>query len=176
MNNQAAGSAARRRLVRMVGLVGQVSLVGLAVSGPAQSAEAVAGRFVANGAEVTDTLTGLVWRRCSEGQSWTGSNCAGSAASFTWSEALDRARAEASGGVPWRLPNAKELSSLVDDSRADPAIDTSLFPGTPSYQFWTSTHLAGNTSYGWVVYFYYGNVYTYYSVNPSAVRLVRAGQ
>jgi hypothetical protein len=139
----------------------------------AQGAPA-AGRFVPNGAEVADTLTGLVWRRCSEGQSWTGSTCSGSAGSYTWQEALGRAKA---AGLPWRLPDVKELASLVDDSRVDPAIDSAAFPGTPSTWYWTSTNCAGDARSAWDVSF--GNDYASsnsFRSNRYAVRLVRAGQ
>lgn len=130
-------------------------------------------RFVPNGAEVADTLTGLVWRRCSEGQSWTGGTCSGAASTFTWLGALNQAKA---AGQPWRLPDAKELASLVDDSRVDPAIDIAAFPGTPSSWYWTSTHHAGNASGAWYVSFYDGNVYNYFRSYQLGVRLVRAGQ
>jgi Protein of unknown function (DUF1566) len=142
----------------------------------AQRTDTAAGRFVAQESEVTDTLTGLVWRRCAEGQSWTGSTCAGSEAYFSWPEALDRARSVAAGGVPWRLPNIKELGSLVDDSRIIPAIDMEAFPGAPATYFWSSTHLDGNAYYAWYVNFYRGEVLYYPRYNGRAVRLVRAGQ
>jgi hypothetical protein len=99
-------------------------------------------RFVANGAEVTDTRTGLVWRRCSEGQTWDGATCAGSPAEFYgWHNSLSHARSVAqSTGVAWRLPNIKELFTLVDSARWSPAIDTGYFPGTSSQTcYWSST-------------------------------------
>ena len=41
------------------------------------------GRFVPNGAEVIDSRTGLIWARCSVGQSWDGSACTGNANRYT---------------------------------------------------------------------------------------------
>ncbi len=38
----------------------------------------------------------------------------------------------------WRLPTPKELLSIVDNSKFDPAIDTEYFPDTPNEWFWTS--------------------------------------
>lgn len=176
MNIQTAKAAARMNLVRLAGLAGQVGLVGLAVSFPVQGAEAVSGRFVANGAEVTDTVTGLVWRRCVEGQRWKGSSCEGSPLKFNWPKALDRARSEASGGIPWRLPNVKELGSLVDDSRANPAIDTAVFPGVYNEIFRTSTHAAGAAWGAWCVHFGDGSVGYTNRNHHFPVRLVRSGQ
>lgn len=165
--------------MRMMWATGLV--VGVVAAWPhaaqAQSAEEASGRFAIDGAEATDKLTGLVWRRCPEGQNWTGSTCAGSVALFTWHGALDRARSAASEGIPWRLPNAKELGSLVDDSRVNPAIDTAVFPVMPGALFWTSTHIAGNASGAVYVNFEYGPVYFgLRDVYNLAVRLVRSGQ
>ncbi len=40
-------------------------------------ATAPASRFSDNGdGTATDTLTGLLWKRCSEGQTWDGATCA----------------------------------------------------------------------------------------------------
>jgi hypothetical protein len=95
--------------------------------------------YSANGAEVTDAKTGLTWRRCSEGQSWSGSTCVGSADTFTHEQALAHAKTQSG----WRLPNVKELSSLVDSSRVNPAIDITAFPATPSAWYWSSSPYAG---------------------------------
>jgi hypothetical protein len=46
--------------------------------------------------EVLDTATGLVWRRCAEGQAWTGSTCGGTPVTLTWQAALDHAKQQAS--------------------------------------------------------------------------------
>ena len=107
----------------------------------------------ANGQEVVDTKSGLTWRRCSEGQTWSGSTCTGSAGFFTFAQALTRAQTQ----TGWRLPNLKELGALADKGRNDPAIDTTAFPGTPSEWFWTSTPLEGSPGYAWGVDFYSGN-------------------
>lgn len=41
-------------------------------------------RFTDNGnGTVTDTKTGIMWKRCAEGQIWTGSTCSGTAAGYT---------------------------------------------------------------------------------------------
>jgi len=39
----------------------------------------------------------------------------------------------------WRMPNLKELLSIIDYSQSSPAIDASFFPNTSYYSYWTST-------------------------------------
>jgi len=71
-----------------------------------------------------DSLTGLKWRRCSEGQNWNGTNCVGEATSFDLFSAL--AHAKLKDG--WRLPDIRELSSIHDKSERAPAINPVVFP------------------------------------------------
>ena len=130
-----------------------------------------------DGTEVTDGRTGLIWRRCAEGMIATGGSCTGTASTFTHEQAMVRARDQAtSTGVAWRLPNVKELASIVDRSKGNPAIDGVAFPVTPVNGFWSSSPNVGNASYAWYVNFHDGYVYNYSRVNSNYVRLVRAGQ
>ena len=130
---------------------------------------------------ITDTKTGLIWKRCLEGQS--GSDCAsGSAEAFTWQQALQRAQTvNSSGGFAgfsdWRLPTIKELSSLVEHQCVDPAINLTRFPHASSDGLWSSSAVAGNTDYAWCVNFYHGETVWYVkSGNGFQLRLVRSGQ
>ncbi len=99
----------------------------------------------ADGSEVTDQKTGLIWRRCAEGMNWDGATCAGTAATFPHEAALQRATAQVTNAI-WRLPNIKELFSIVDESRSIPAIDLAIFPATPSNQFWSNSIVDGSPS------------------------------
>ena len=76
-------------------------------------------------------------------------------------------------GDGWRLPTRKELESLVDTSRHDPAIDTDKFPDTRSKRYWASTPCAWNDSAVWVVYFSSGLVYNYHRSSSGCVRACR---
>jgi hypothetical protein len=125
--------------------------------------------FSGSGAEVTDTKTRLVWQRCSAGQSWDGSTCTGSAATYTHEQALAYAKTQ----TGWRLPTVKELSSLADKTRSNPAIDTTAFPATPAEGYWTSSPLVGVSNDAWLVHFYDGGVYDYVRGSYVRVRLVR---
>ena len=93
---------------------------------------------------VTDTKTALMWKQCPEGQN--GSSCSfhsGVADVYTWEEALKRAEALNKSGFAgyndWRVPNIKELASLVALDRFSPSINSSVFPKTEKDDFWTST-------------------------------------
>jgi hypothetical protein len=131
----------------------------------------------ADGQEVTDTKTGVIWRRCAEGMTASGGTCTGTASTFTHEAALTRASMQATAtGVAWRLPNVKELSSLADKSRSNPAIDAVAFPATPANWFWSSSPYVGSAGSAWVVDFYDGSVGNGYRDNTYYVRLVRAGQ
>ncbi len=125
--------------------------------------------YSANGAEVTDSKTGLTWRRCSEGQTWSAGTCTGSAATYTHEGALAHAQTQ----TGWRLPNVKELASWADKSRSNPAIDTTAFPATPSYAYWTSSPLVGDSDFAWVVGFDSGSVHDGNRYDDYHVRLVR---
>lgn len=83
---------------------------------------------------VTDNHTGLMWRRCVLGMS--GSDCAtGSATSFTWQTALQEVATVNADPTEtyadWRLPNIKELASIVEMQCHSPASNLTLFPETP---------------------------------------------
>uniref|UniRef100_UPI001953E0A4 Lcl C-terminal domain-containing protein n=1 Tax=Stenotrophomonas maltophilia TaxID=40324 RepID=UPI001953E0A4 len=68
------------------------------------------------------------------------------------------------------------LAALVDDTRHEPAIDTSLFPGVLPRWHWTSTSCAWSSASAWGVGFSLGNVSSYprYS-NGFALAVRRAG-
>lgn len=127
-------------------------------------------RFVANGAEVTDKTTGLVWARCSVGQTWDGGACTGTPTYLAHEAALAYAMAQSG----WRLPNVKELLYLVDRGCSAPAIDSTVFPATPNASYWSSSPVAGASDSAWAVVFSSGNLSNgSRSHNNFRVRLVR---
>lgn len=125
---------------------------------------------------VTDTNTGLMWKKCAEGLS--GATCqTGSAQSFTWADALAQAETSTfANHSDWRLPNVKELSSLVEHCRVAPSINPNRFPNTPVHSFWSGSPIASDSSRSWLVGFYSGRADT--NVRGAGgyhVRLVRGG-
>ena len=106
-----------------------------------------------------------MWMTCSLGQTFGNSDysCTGSVTTFdTWTEALLAVQTFNDGGGyaghgDWRVPNVKELSSLVERAcsapsivQADSALSVTtsggsvdinqLFPSTPLWRYWTSTN------------------------------------
>jgi Protein of unknown function (DUF1566) len=89
--------------------------------------------------EVVDRATGLAWRRCVEGLHVDGAACTGAALLLSWPDALSHAQQQAGNtGVAWRLPNAKELASLLDHTRRS-HIDRRAFPAEQAGTQWTSS-------------------------------------
>jgi len=91
-------------------------------------------RFTLRDGEAYDSRTGLTWKRCSEGLSWENGGCTGESRFFS----LDQARGLAAGG--WRMPSIDELSSLLDQSCGQPAIDTRAFPDVRATEEGDSTY------------------------------------
>lgn len=158
--------------LRIINLRYMLGLLLLCVCGAAQSENRF--QIIDDGREVLDTRTQLIWRRCPEGMTWQADQCQGEITYWMWYEALPlAAQAAKTTGKLWRVPNVKELYSIVDLAKPEMAIDLQVFPSTPNSQFWTSTHYAQDAFFGWVVHFWYGSVYFSYLEDLSAVRLVR---
>jgi len=129
----------------------------IACAGTGQDGELQAGvawpnpRFVAGSGPtvdcVTDNLTGLMWVR------------APSASAVTWATALTNANnLTLCGFSDWRLPNRKELRSLVNYGVADNAasMNTQGFTGVQGGFYWTSSTFAVDTTFAVLVRFAVG--------------------
>lgn len=119
--------------------------------------------------------TGLIWKRCAEGQEWNGSSCQGEPIRTSWSGGLQlSAQSSFAGATDWRVPNRKELESLIEYCGHSPAINQFQFPPTPSERFWSSTSFVGNPAQAWDVYFSDGySGLSNKDMASQAVRLVR---
>lgn len=53
----------------------------------------------------------------------------------------------------WRLPNIRELSTLVEPQCAGPAVNSEIFPNTPATHVWSSSPYNFYTHYSWYVDF-----------------------
>jgi hypothetical protein len=128
---------------------------------------------------VTDKESGLMWMQCSVGQS--GSGCAtGSATTMNWKQALEAAQTANSGAgtfgyTDWRLPNHKELVTLIEKACYSPAINTTIFPATGGY-YWSASPYTYSGVYAWVVVSIDGFSYTDLKSYSYYARLVRGGQ
>ncbi len=85
--------------------------------------------FVDNGdGTISDLATGLMWQKSDDGEA------------RNWEDALSySANLELAGYDDWRLPDAKQLQSIVDYSRPAPAIDTVFGTMDDEGWFWSST-------------------------------------
>jgi hypothetical protein len=131
--------------------------------------------------------TGLIWKRCAEGQDWNGSTCIGSAAVFTWEQAFARAAAVNTGGAgtwnagqtDWRVPNQKELTSIAERGCSNPSINMIQFPAMPMSGvtfYWSSSPAALFPDSARALAFSWGQGTWISRSTSSYVRLVRAGQ
>lgn len=115
---------------------------------------------------VTDPVTGLVWQKTPY-------------PAVPWQEALQYCDAlQLAGHDDWRLPNARELFSLVDYGHKDPAAVPGplLWPGGGS-TYWSSTPVSGESGFDVItVNFYRGTISISSRFSPSyLVRAVRGG-
>jgi hypothetical protein len=122
--------------------------IGLAqICHTAVPASAPTSQFIDNGnGTVTDKKTGLMWKRCSEGQTWSGVTCTGDVTYYAWQSALQQVQVvNNSGGfaskTDWRMPNIKELASIFEEQCWDPAFNVTVFPifSHPNVSFWSSS-------------------------------------
>ncbi|MBU1218292.1 DUF1566 domain-containing protein [Myxococcota bacterium] len=122
-----------------------------------------------SGGIVADSSVSVLWQRCSAGQS--GEDCTGEATMMNWEQGLSYCESlELMGYDDWRLPNIREISSLIDSSRTSPAIDTSVFPNTPYYgklmdnnagHYWSSTARSYNN---FVLYADFSSGFTHFYI------------
>jgi len=125
----------------------------VACAGSGQDAEFRAGipwpapRFEAREEIVLDRLTGLTWTRHANLAEYP----------MTWREAFDFIaglnREKTFGFADWRLPNRRELRSLVSHQTRRPALPeehpfVNVFPGW----YWTSTTAAISPAHAWYVH------------------------
>jgi len=128
----------------------------------------------ADGQEVLDTQTNLLWRRCAEGTQWDGKTCTGKPTKFKF--AASKAAAETIAKATdkaWRVPTKDELGGLVVKSKKKPWIDASAFPNTPAALFLSSRPGYEDGLNAWLVHFGNGRAYGYTGQSKFLLRLVR---
>ncbi|MBU0680657.1 MAG: DUF1566 domain-containing protein [Proteobacteria bacterium] len=170
----------------------------IACAGTGQDGELLTGviwptpRFIDNGdGTVTDNLTGLMWM--------TEANCIGNVnpafdadgtagdGIVLWQHGLDFVTAVNAttydcnvtiSYTDWRLPNRKELLSLIDFGQSNPALPSGHpFTGVVSSDYWTSSSAVTLPDDAWCVNFQYGySSAKLKGVSPVLVWPVRAGQ
>ncbi|MCW5212416.1 DUF1566 domain-containing protein [Desulfobulbus sp. TB] len=151
----------------------------------------IIGQYIDHGDRtVTDTRSGLMWKRCSEGLS--GDKCEmGKVERYKYDDAVERFKniAYAAGYADWRLPTVDELKTLLYCSKGKnkegsckagsekPTINQQAFPNAEAeYVVWSGSPLASYSDYAWGVHFYIGGSRYVNRINYNAVRLVRSGK
>jgi hypothetical protein len=125
--------------------------------GEYQAGVSVDPRFTDNSdGTVTDNLTALIWLQ--------DANCFGFQ---SWTNSLSDANGLASGacgltdgsvGGDWRLPNLRELQSLIDVGQSRPAMPVGHpFSGVQADYYWSSSSYADLPDGAWVVILHFGN-------------------
>ena len=146
-------------------------------------------RYRINGdGTVTDLRTALQWQRCPSGfvladqgtAALSDDRCepdANVTPERAWQQALTDAEADSfAGHDDWRLPNIKELESLVAQCSM-PTIEPAVFPDTPIQPgFWSSTATEAPSPQPdriWQVAFSSGDIGYSVATDPAYLRLVR---
>lgn len=107
-----------------------------------------------NNGTLLDQKSGLIWMRCSLGQKWNGNDCIEKPLRLDWQSALaiakDYVYADANN---WRLPNIKELASILENACYSPAVNEYIFPSTLTDDdngdvlYWASTPMYSDRLY-----------------------------
>jgi hypothetical protein len=138
---------------------------------------------------VSDHATGLMWKKCSEGQVWNNQTCIGSATEMTLGQAMwahrtivqrllgvkqkPRVWPVFAGYDDWRLPTVKELHSIVLEDTQNLCVNTKIFPNTPQLWFWTMPTDTYDLKHARLVSFCGSYVDGSHKDRHHAVRLVR---
>lgn len=129
------------------------------------------GHFELNASgQILDSRTGLVWQQCVAGQHWVDGRCSWQEGEvkLTWREAI---AAQPEG---WRLPNKKELETLVVRNCYRPALDHQAFGEVEVGLLWTSTPTLNGASRAWAIDFNDGAHLSVSNSNRYAVRWVKS--
>jgi len=124
------------------------------------------GRFFMNNDEtVVDTQTGLMFSTITSHDQMNWENA------LIYSEQLTHA-----GFTDWRLPNIQELTSILNFSKSDIAIDSQFFSGLRPDAYWASTTVSNSPNLAWAVHFDAGYIYRYRKSDLYWIQVVRGGQ
>ena len=113
------------------------------------------GRFVDNGdGTVADNCTGLMWQKDTADVNGDGIVIDDRTDTLQWCAALRYCdNLSFAGHDDWRLPNVRELQSIVDYGRFSPAIDPVF--GALDSVYWSSTTHTADRDLAWLVHFFH---------------------
>lgn len=136
-------------------------------------------RFTIHGdGTVTDLKTGLMWKQCSEG--FSGDGClTGRMQNAFWDATLNSIKTLNEGNgfagyKDWRLPNIKELHSIVEAQCYRPAVNLDVFPNTQIAKYFSSSLVKDIfRDQVWAVEYEFGRVERHGLIFGATARLVR---
>ena len=134
-----------------------------------------ANNFISRGYYVIDLSQKLEWMTCTVGMIWDQNKCVSKPIKVKLHQ-IDSIISQANDqlGGNWRLPNRKELESLVCKDCKKVKINSRIFPDTPAESFWTSEKNPWQSQFMWTVNFFTGNTFGRFpGFIPNYVRLVR---
>lgn len=165
----------------------------IACAGTGQDGDILAGAALSytdnEDGTITDNNTGLMWEKQSDDDSIHDRNN-----DYTWDNAFAMHIANLNtnpcfaGYCNWRLPNIKELISIINYENVFPSVSPAFFNNceplcsvtecscTATVGYWTSTSHTfprNNATEAWYVVFFAGNVFTADKSNVLRVRAVR---
>ena len=121
------------------------------------------GPYTTGSKTIVDKGTGLEWQRSDD------------ATLYSWEDALGYCEnISLDGKIDWRLPNIRELKSILDYSRYYPAVDSAIPCRSSTY--WSSTTVADDTHLSaWSIFFGNGDDIWKLKSDSFHVRCVRGG-
>jgi hypothetical protein len=114
---------------------------------------------------VSDRSTGLLWQKGEYG------TAVGWESVIIYCEGLSLG-----GGTDWRLPNVKELSSIIDTIKLAPAANAIYFPNIQHWTYWSSTTYNSDVTLAWQVSFDVGSGDRSNKTDNRYARCVSGGQ
>jgi len=133
-------------------------------------------KLLANGSEWLDPQDGVHVAVYDPGTNLTWAAEPLACGEVPWAQAIEEAKkVRLFGHDDWRLPTVKELISIIDYERFDPAVDPDMFRG-PYGWTWTSTVAKSPSVCAWGVSLGDGGVSRLHQTLHGRVRAVRAGQ
>ena len=129
--------------------------------------------FTDNGdGTIRDNVTSLIWQMDHDGQQYNWYESTG-----TFDATSNPATTNICGNLTtaghsdWRLPQKRELASIVDRGVVNPAIDTAYFPNTNGFNYWSST--AADSPNAWYGRFSDGSIISGDKASQHHLRCVR---
>ncbi len=119
---------------------------------------------------ITDNATGLMWAKDGNAAGCNNGSTINWATSLTYANGLTFATYS-----DWRVPNIKELESIMLYEGATRSVDPTFFTNTKAGAYWSSTTTDGLTTYAWIQDFAGSTKNVTAKTGLKYLRLVRLG-